>query len=79
MDTRTLGKIVIALGVLITVMGGALVAFGKIPLLNRLGKLPGDIHIQNGNFSVFIPITTSILLSVLLTLILLVIRIINRQ
>lgn len=39
---------------------------GSIPL----GRLPGDIHIKRGNSHVFIPITTSIILSVLFSLIL---------
>ncbi|MFP5384821.1 MAG: DUF2905 domain-containing protein [Bacteriovoracia bacterium] len=37
---------------------------GKIPL----GRLPGDIRIETGNGKVFIPITTSLLLSALLSL-----------
>jgi hypothetical protein len=35
-----------------------------------LGRLPGDIHIQRGNWSFYFPLTTSILVSVLLTLVL---------
>jgi len=38
-------------------------------LLNWFGKLPGDIRIQNENSFVFIPITSMIIISVLLTLI----------
>lgn len=34
------------------------------------GRLPGDIHIKLGNGSVFIPITTMIIISILLTIIL---------
>jgi hypothetical protein len=49
------------------VAAGLLVSFfPKIPLL---GKLPGDIHVHRGNFSIFFPITTCILLSILLSLI----------
>ena len=40
-----------------------------------LGKLPGDIRIQKEGFSLFIPVTTMLLLSALLTLI---IHLINR-
>lgn len=38
---------------------------GKIPL----GRLPGDIRIENENTKIYIPITTSILLSAILSLI----------
>ena len=40
---------------------------GRIPFL---GRLPGDIHIQRDNWSFYFPLTTSILVSLLLTLIL---------
>lgn len=38
-------------------------------LVNWFGKLPGDIYIENANSRVFIPITSMILISLLLTLI----------
>jgi len=40
---------------------------GKVPFL---GRLPGDIHVQRGNWSFYFPLTTSIVLSIVLTLIL---------
>lgn len=64
-----LGKLLIGLGVLLIVIGGVLVLSGtvgdKVPFI---GRLPGDIYIQRGNWSFYFPLTTSILLSVLLTL-----------
>ena len=41
----------------------------RIPGL-RIGRLPGDISIERGNFRFYFPIATSILLSLLLTLLL---------
>ncbi|MBN1575618.1 MAG: DUF2905 domain-containing protein, partial [Chitinispirillaceae bacterium] len=35
-----------------------------------LGRLPGDFHFGNGRFKIYIPLATSILISVVLTLIL---------
>lgn len=35
-----------------------------------IGRLPGDIAVKRGNFSFYFPITTSIILSIILTLIL---------
>jgi len=66
-----LGRMLVILGALLVVVGGALwlggAAGGKMPFL---GRLPGDIHIERGNWSFYFPLTTSILLSVVLTLIL---------
>ena len=66
-----LGKLLIGFGVVLIIIGGILVLSGsvgdKVPFL---GRLPGDIHIQRGNWSFYFPLTTSILLSVILTLIL---------
>jgi hypothetical protein len=59
----------VVLGVVLIVVGGLLwlggAAGGKIPFL---GRLPGDIHVQRGNWSFYFPLTTSILVSVVLTL-----------
>ena len=51
----------------IFMLGLILVLAGRIP---GLGQLPGDITIQRGNFTLFAPITTMIIVSVLLTLVL---------
>jgi Protein of unknown function (DUF2905) len=61
-----LGKILIALGLLIALAGVVLVLVGRVPWI---GRLPGDIHIQRGNFTFYFPLATSLLLSVVLTLI----------
>ena len=66
-----LGKILIGFGVLMVVVGGVLLLagslFGKVPWL---GRLPGDIHVQRGNWSFYFPLATSILLSIVLSLLL---------
>jgi hypothetical protein len=61
-----LGKVLIVFGVLITLAGVVLVAGGRV---SWLGRLPGDVNIQRGNWSFHFPIMTSLLLSALLTLI----------
>ena len=63
----TLGKILIAFGLLIVLAGVVLVLAGRVPWI---GRLPGDIHIQRGNFTFYFPLATSLLLSIVLTLIL---------
>jgi hypothetical protein len=60
------GKALIVIGAVIIFIGILLMAVGKIPFL---GRLPGDIHIQKDNFSFYFPLTTSILVSIILSLI----------
>ena len=64
-------KLLIVLGIVITVLGVLwLVAPQTFPkLFTWFGRLPGDIRIQNENSSVFIPITSMILVSVVLSVI----------
>ncbi|MBP2233868.1 hypothetical protein J2Z31_000358 [Sinorhizobium kostiense] len=55
---------------LLIIIGLVIVAVGLLwPWLTRvgLGRLPGDIMIERGNFTLYIPITTGLLLSVLLS------------
>ncbi len=61
------GRMLVVFGLLIALVGVALVLVGRVPWL---GRLPGDIHIQRGNWTFYFPLATSLLLSVVLTLIL---------
>jgi len=61
------GKVLVAFGLLIALAGVVLMLVGRVPWL---GRLPGDIHIERGNFSFYFPLATSLLLSVVLTLLL---------
>lgn len=61
-----IGKMVVAVGVVLVIAGLVISFFDRVPLL---GKLPGDIHVKRGDFHIYIPIATSIVLSVLLSLI----------
>ncbi len=62
------GKLLIAAGFLLLLLGLA-VKFAPW-MINWFGKLPGDIHIKNQHSTVFIPITSMIVVSLLLTLLL---------
>lgn len=62
----SLGKIIVMAGVLLVVLGLILMVGEHIPFI---GKLPGDLHIQKKNFNIHFPITTCIILSLLLTLV----------
>jgi len=61
-----LGRVLIVAGVVIAIVGVALLFMGRVPWL---GRLPGDIHIERGNWSFHFPLATSLLLSVVLTLV----------
>ena len=67
MDPAPIARILIAFGLLIALAGVVLVLVGRVPWV---GRLPGDIHIQRGNFTFYFPLATSLLLSVVLTLVL---------
>jgi uncharacterized protein HemY len=60
------GKILIFIGFLLVLIGLIFSFAGKIPYL---GKLPGDIYIKRKNFTLFFPITTCILVSIILSVI----------
>jgi len=66
-DFSNLGKILIVIGILMTVMGIIMILMGKIPWL---GKLPGDFFWRGQNTSFYFPLTTSIVISILATIIL---------
>lgn len=77
MDLSSITRWVILAGVAIIIVGIGLWLAGHFDL--PLGRLPGDIHIERGGFSCFIPLATSILLSLLLTLALnILLRFLNR-
>ncbi|KIH77042.1 Protein of unknown function [Geoalkalibacter ferrihydriticus] len=59
------GKTLIALGVILILAGLLLTWGGKIPFI---GRLPGDIRIAKENFSIYFPLGTCILISVLVSL-----------
>ncbi|HEY9489072.1 MAG TPA: DUF2905 domain-containing protein [Chryseosolibacter sp.] len=62
-----MGKFLIITGIIL-VITGIIIHFA--PRLPFPGKLPGDIVIDRGNFKMYLPITTSILISLVLSLIL---------
>ena len=66
-----LGKVLLGLGLLLAGLGGILLVVGNVPGRGAwIGRLPGDIHIQRGNWTFYFPLATSLLLSVVLTILL---------
>ena len=69
----SLGKLFIGIGSIIAVLGVLLLMADRMPgissVLGWFGKLPGDISIKRDNFSLYFPLGTSIVLSVILSLV----------
>ena len=62
-----IGKSIIFFGIIIVIIGIILLFSDRLPF--NLGRLPGDIAVKKENFSFYFPITTSILISIVLSLI----------
>jgi len=64
-----MGKMLLLFGLLMVLLGLVLLVAGhfsgKVPWL---GRLPGDIHIQRGNWTFSFPLATCLIISVVLTL-----------
>lgn len=59
-----MGKILILVGIVLVIVGSILEFAPNVPL----GRLPGDIRIERENFSFYFPITTCVLISLVLML-----------
>ncbi|HYU64304.1 MAG TPA: DUF2905 domain-containing protein [Verrucomicrobiae bacterium] len=57
------GRLLLVFGVLLVVIGGALMLFGRF-------HLPGDFTFRSGSVTVYIPLATSIIISVVATVVL---------
>lgn len=60
-----IGKLLVVFGLLIAAVGVLLMLAGRLPWL---GRLPGDIYVQRGNWTFYFPLATSIIVSIVLTL-----------
>lgn len=63
---QTLGKMLLLVGGVLVILGLVFLLGWKIPFL---GKLPGDISIKKEGLSLYLPIVTCILLSIVLTMV----------
>jgi hypothetical protein len=62
-----IGRVLLIFGLVLAVVGLVLIFADRIPFL---GRLPGDILIKRRNFTVYFPLATMVLLSVVITLVL---------
>lgn len=68
-DTPSVGKLLIVTGVVLVVVGTLLVLVPRLAALG-LGRLPGDIVVKRGRFTLYLPLATCLLLSAIGTLVL---------
>ena len=68
---ESLGRMLVILGLTLAAVGILVIYSPRIPFL---GILPGDIRIERENFSFYFPLTTCILLSLMVTAILWILR-----
>ena len=68
---NALGKTLIFFGLLLAALGLLFTLGSKLPWI---GRLPGDIYINRGNFTFYFPLTTSIIVSLIITLVLYLFR-----
>ena len=77
MSAESIARILIILGAVLLLAGGVILVFARLGL--PLGRLPGDIRIQGQNMTCLIPLASSILLSLLLTILInIIVRFFNR-
>ena len=66
-DWGQMARLIIILGIVLVVVGLIMLGLGRgLPL----GRLPGDFLFQKGNFTVYFPLVSMLLISLVLTLIL---------
>jgi hypothetical protein len=70
-ELQPLGRLLIVAGLVVAGLGLLLTLGGRIP---GLGRLPGDFVVERGNFRLYVPLATSLLLSLILTAVLWLLR-----
>ncbi len=65
MNWVDMGRFLIIAGTVIVIIGLVFMISDKLPI----GRLPGDIHLGSGRFKIYIPVATSVLLSIVITVI----------
>ena len=69
-----LGKTLIVIGLIVALLGILIWGGSSVPVLNRLGRLPGDIYVRRNNFTFYFPVTTAIVVSIIISLLIALLR-----
>ena len=64
------GWFLLVSGLVLAAFGALLILAPRIPGFDRLGQLPGDLIVERGPVTIFVPIVSSLVISVLLTIVL---------
>ena len=67
MAAESLGRLLVYVGVVLVLVGGFFILVAKVPWF---GKLPGDIVYRREGLTIYVPIATMILVSLILTILL---------
>jgi hypothetical protein len=67
MELAQFGRVLVLVGAVMLFLGVLLVVADRVPFI---GRLPGDITIRGDGWTLYAPLATSIVLSVLLTVVL---------
>ena len=66
-----IGKVLLVIGLVLAAVGGLMLLGGRVPFL---GRLPGELSWRKGNVTLYVPLMTSLLVSLLLTGVLWLVR-----
>jgi hypothetical protein len=69
-DLSGAGRLLLVTGLVLAAVGALLILAPRIPGFDRLGRLPGDFVVERGPVTIFVPIVSSLVISVLLTIVL---------
>ena len=64
MELDSLGRVLVVVGIVVAGLGAVLILGDRVPLI---GRLPGDITVRGDGWTVYAPLATLLVLSVLLT------------
>ena len=69
-NLSAVGRLLVVAGLVLAAIGSLLLLALRIPGLDRLGQLPGDIVVERGPVTIFVPLVSSIVISLILTIVL---------
>ena len=69
-DLSGAGRFLLVTVLVLSAIGALLIFSPRIPGLDWLGRLPGDFVVERGPVTIFVPIVSSLVISVLLTVVL---------
>ena len=69
-DLSGAGRLLLITGLVLSAVGALLIWAPRLLGLDRLGQFPGDLIVERGPVTIFIPIVSSLVISVMLTIVL---------